>query len=316
DPHIIKHDQYLFQHADIKALDFDVVLQVGGRLIAKPVEELLKNRRGIHIFVDDHHKRSDPGLSVTHRLDGDIELFARELTTLLAKKPSLLLPIWLSLADKFDSIITDLIKEGDKATEPFVAHHISQVIDKQCMLMACTSMPIRDYHFFARYRDDGGPKIVVNRGTSGIDGLISTAIGFSHASKKRCTVLIGDLAFMHDANALALLQQLSVPMCIVAINNQGGAIFSFLPVAKFPHILTPFIDTPHDHDLAYFAKVFHIKHCLAITKTEFIDSYKEAKKAGHHIIIEVRSDKESNFLLHERIKKALLSLEGLPPVCR
>lgn len=159
---------------------------------------------------------------------------------------------------------------------------------------------------FATYREDGGPVLVVNRGASGIDGLLSTAIGFAKASLKQSTVLIGDLAFMHDANALSLLKDLSVPMCIVLINNQGGGIFSFLPIAQFPRVFTPFIDSPHENDLSYLCKAFGVNHRQVKTKSDFNDAYATAQKDSRHIVIEVITERASNYRLHEQIKEACL----------
>ena len=135
---------------------------------------------------------------------------------------------------RVSKIINKIIEEDEIISEPYVARSISKLISPEAILMACTSMPIRDYHMFALAREDNGPDIIVNRGASGIDGLMSTAMGFAHAALKPCTVLIGDLAFMHDANALSLINELKKPLCIVVINNRGGGIFSFLPIAQFP----------------------------------------------------------------------------------
>lgn len=303
---IIRHDHHVFLHHEVQKLSFDVVLQIGGRLISKTLEQMLAKRHGQkHILVDDHPKRSDPGLTVTNRLDVDIETFAHELSGLVDKSgvPHSALPLLREISGRTIKIIDSIIAEGVEASEPFVARHISKTIDKDSMLMACTSMPIRDYHMFAISRPDGGPVVVVNRGASGIDGLISTAIGFAQASQKRSTVLIGDLAFMHDANALALLKNLSMPMCVVVINNGGGGIFSFLPIAKFPQILTPFIDAPHDHDLSGLPQTFGIEHCRVKTKAEFVIAYENAQACEQHKVIEVMTERTSNYLLHERIKK-------------
>ncbi len=120
---------------------------------------------------------------------------------------------------------------------------------------------------------------MVNRGASGIDGLMSTAMGFAQALGKKSTVLIGDLAFMHDANALSLLGQLEEPVCIVVINNRGGGIFFFLPVAQFPKIMTPFVDAPHDHDLSGLAQAFGINYICVSKKPILITLIFRLKKA-------------------------------------
>ena len=77
-------------------------------------------------------------------------------------------------------------------------------------------------------------EVSANRGASGIDGTIASACGFAVGLNKPVTLLLGDLAFLHDLNSLAMLKQLSKPFVIVILNNDGGGIFSFLPIAEFP----------------------------------------------------------------------------------
>ena len=307
--YIIKHEHHALLKPLAEGQNFDVVMQIGGRLISKTLEQLLQTRAGLtHLMIDDHPERSDPGLCVTHRIESEVEIFIKALIKLLKNisSQSYALPVLLKSSTRVSKILDKIIAEGDAVSEPYVARRISELISAKSMLMACTSMPIRDYHMFAVSRKDGGPHIVVNRGASGIDGLISTAIGFAHASRKQSTVLIGDLAFMHDANALAMLNQLKEAMCIVVINNQGGGIFSFLPVAQFPQIMTPFIDAPHEHDLSGFAQAFNINFVRVKTKQDFDVAYRHAQRTKINYIIEVCSDKKTNFLLHERIRQEVL----------
>lgn len=72
-----------------------------------------------------------------------------------------------------------------------------------------------------------------NRGASGIDGVLSTAAGFAAGMGRPCSLLIGDLSFLHDINGLNMLRggEARPPLTVVLINNAGGGIFSFLPIA-------------------------------------------------------------------------------------
>src|SRR5699024_10477426 len=71
-----------------------------------------------------------------------------------------------------------------------------------------------------------------NRGVSGIDGVVSTALGIAAANAKRVTLVIGDLSFYHDLNGLLAAKHYNIDITIVLINNDGGGIFSFLPQAE------------------------------------------------------------------------------------
>lgn len=73
-----------------------------------------------------------------------------------------------------------------------------------------------------------------NRGASGIDGVVSAAAGFAAGLERPVTLLIGDVSFSHDSNGLLLLRDQNAlpPLVVVLVNNEGGGIFSFLPVAS------------------------------------------------------------------------------------
>lgn len=78
-----------------------------------------------------------------------------------------------------------------------------------------------------------GVPVAANRGASGIDGVLSSAAGFAAGLQRPVTLVIGDLSFLHDVNGLSLLRggEMAPPLTVVLINNRGGGIFSFLPVA-------------------------------------------------------------------------------------
>lgn len=78
-----------------------------------------------------------------------------------------------------------------------------------------------------------GVPVAANRGASGIDGVLSTAAGFAAGLKRPVTLVVGDLSFLHDVNGLSLLRggEMAPPLTVVLVNNKGGGIFSFLPVA-------------------------------------------------------------------------------------
>eukprot|EP00775_Hariotina_reticulata_P012526 gene12526-12659_t len=98
-----------------------------------------------------------------------------------------------------------------------------------------------------------GAPVAANRGASGIDGVLSTAAGFAAGLKRPVTLVIGDLSFLHDVNGLSLLRggEMSPPLTVVLVNNKGGGIFSFLPVAGAvgPEAFERLWGTPQNVDL-------------------------------------------------------------------
>ncbi len=98
-----------------------------------------------------------------------------------------------------------------------------------------------------------GAPIGANRGASGIDGVLSTAAGFAEGLARPVTLVVGDLSFLHDVNGLGLLRggEMRPPLTVVLVNNAGGGIFSFLPVAgSVPQeVFTQLWATPQNADL-------------------------------------------------------------------
>src|SRR5437764_5372038 len=98
-------------------------------------------------------------------------------------------------------------------------------------------MPIRDLESFAA-ASANGPRILSNRGANGIDGTVSSAFGVA-ATGAPAVLLIGDVALAHDIGGLLSASRLGLDLTLVLIDNGGGGIFDFLPVATAPMARTP-----------------------------------------------------------------------------
>jgi 2-succinyl-5-enolpyruvyl-6-hydroxy-3-cyclohexene-1-carboxylate synthase len=123
-------------------------------------------------------------------------------------------------------VIVDTLSGFDELTEPGVARTLADTIDDDADLVVASSMPVRDLEWF------GGPRAraYANRGANGIDGVLGTALGRALGGRTTL-VLLGDLAFVHDSNALTALHARNADLRIVVVDNDGGGIFSFLPQA-------------------------------------------------------------------------------------
>jgi 2-succinyl-5-enolpyruvyl-6-hydroxy-3-cyclohexene-1-carboxylate synthase len=122
-------------------------------------------------------------------------------------------------------------------------------------IQVASSMPVRHANLHAR-----GP-VACNRGVNGIDGTIGTYIGATLAAGGASGLLLcGDLAFLHDLPALAAAPALR-RSALVVLNNQGGGIFDFLPVARVPEYQR-WVRTPHRLDFAHAAAQFGLGYDL------------------------------------------------------
>lgn len=122
--------------------------------------------------------------------------------------------------------IVDVLAGFDELTEPAVARTVADAIPDDADLVVASSMPVRDLEWFGGSR----ARAHANRGANGIDGVLGTALGRA-LTGSATFVLLGDLAFVHDSNALTALAPRKVDLRIVVVDNDGGGIFSFLPQA-------------------------------------------------------------------------------------
>lgn len=177
------------------------------------------------------------------------------------------------------------------ATEPAVAHHLGRV--GADTVAVASSMPIRDVEAFAFDL----PPLVANRGASGIDGFVSTALGMAR-SAHRPVALAGDLSIVHDANGFLIEPR---PACVfVVVDNHGGGIFSFLPQADHagPSFERLFV-TPSHRDIAALG-AFHGLEVLAASSTaELSESVERLRDPGGLVIVE--SDRDENVDEHRRL---------------
>lgn len=149
-------------------------------------------------------------------------------------------------------------------------------------------------------------EVIANRGASGIDGNIATAAGYSKANDCVVTAIIGDLTALHDLNSLSLLKHDSVRVTLIVLNNDGGGIFHFLPIAEHTDVFEKYFGTPHGLHFEDAARMFGLPYARPTTKAEFIEAYKMAQDSATSSIIEVITNREENLRLHRSIGDAVV----------
>jgi 2-succinyl-5-enolpyruvyl-6-hydroxy-3-cyclohexene-1-carboxylate synthase len=116
-------------------------------------------------------------------------------------------------------------------------------------------------------------------------------------------VVLGDLALLHDINSLALVTKSAFPLVIIVINNNGGGIFSFLPIADFSDIFEEYFGTPHGVRFKAAAEMFAIDYAAPETHCEFVRAYRTAGKASKSTLIEVTTNRQENYRLHRTLQQ-------------
>ena len=280
----------------------EAVLYLGGRALSKRLEQFLAwSRPDPYVAVRENPFRLDPGHRVTHSVEADVVGFCDALMQVAGGGPPrdpAWTAGWRDASGRVDLYLDRFFAETEELNEPLVARLISRHIPEEHGLCVASSMPIRDVDTFAA-ADGAVVPVAANRGASGIDGTVATAAGFAKGSGKPVTLLIGDLALLHDLNSLAMLRDL--PVVIVVLNNDGGAIFSFLPVASHKEFFEPYFGTPQGVSFEGAAKMFGLAYELPSTTEEFVEAYRAASVRNTPALIEVRTDREENVELHQEL---------------
>lgn len=168
-------------------------------------------------------------------------------------------------------------------------------------LFVGNSMPVRDADAFLG-GDAREIRVMASRGASGIDGVLSAALGVASASGGPVALVVGDLSFLHDAAALAFAARERIPLAIVVVNNDGGGIFSYLPLAGTlagveggDAVFERYFGTPHGADLERVASMTGAFFARSDRRETLDDSLASvlAAAAGGPAILEVRTDREA-----------------------
>ncbi|HHE07794.1 MAG TPA: 2-succinyl-5-enolpyruvyl-6-hydroxy-3-cyclohexene-1-carboxylate synthase, partial [Chlorobaculum parvum] len=184
-------------------------------------------------------------------------------------------------------------------------HIVSSLLTEKEALFVANSMPARDMDLYAAPVAEHPLRVALNRGASGIDGIISTAAGFSAGLGRATTLLIGDISFLHDLNALSLLGNAENPLIAIVLNNHGGGIFSFLPIASETDRLDECFATPQNFSVESAAHTFGLDYARPATNSDFSTLYADALERSTSLIIEITSNRQKNLQLHRSLKAQL-----------
>jgi 2-succinyl-5-enolpyruvyl-6-hydroxy-3-cyclohexene-1-carboxylate synthase len=198
-------------------------------------------------------------------------------------------------------LAVDAILDADTTlSEPRLARDVVAAVPANGLLWAASSLPIRDLDQHMRPRQ--GPRILASRGASGIDGLVSSAIGAALAHQAAgggpAVALLGDLALLHDAPGLMIGPSEARPdLCVIVANNDGGGIFSMLEQAALPGPFERVFGTPHGAGLADLAAAAGLPYRLVVDASELTGTL--ATVSGMSLV-EVRTNRAAQAALRHR----------------
>ena len=269
----------------------DIIITMGGMVISKKIKQFLRNyspKKHYHVgfniakdtfFKDVEHLKLDPDLFFKQTLNNNINSSYNS--------------VWKELSNKRKKLHKKYIN-NIPFSDLLVFSILSSRISSEYHIQVANSSPIRYLQLF----DMNNYTMYSNRGTSGIDGSTSTAVGYSVFNKNPTLLITGDLSFFYDTNGL-WNDYINSDFRIIIINNKGGGIFRILPGYKDDSIFSKFIETTHNLNAKYLAKMhgfIYQKKTTKITLKIALKSFFKKSNKPKILEVETSSKLSSNIL--------------------
>jgi len=289
--HAVATYPLLLGHPDFaKAMRPDAVVVVG-----KP--GLSRSLLGWLAAVD-RHVVVDPGLRWVDPLRR-ADLVVSAVPTAESRPATDWLARWIAADRAARAAVDAVLDDVAEVSEPRLARDVAAGVAAGAVLLAGSSRPIRDLEAYAASRED--ITIVGNRGASGIDGLVSTAVGTALAQDGPAYAVLGDLAFVHDHNGLVIGPGEPRPnLTLIVVDNDGGGIFSLLPPSG-QEAFERLFGTPHGLDLAAVARAAGWE-CTVVA--EAADLAGALPGPGPRVIL-ARTERAATAVLHQQLQWAV-----------
>lgn len=278
----------------------ETVFHIGGRLTSKHYYSFLKQVPQINLItLNLNQEKEDPSHHTKIRINAQIN---STLNSILSYFEGVNLPK-KTLPLKFESFARNKIKIIDEGplAYPSISKTIIDLIPDHSTLYIGNSTVVRTFDAYFSYENKKDLKVATNRGASGIEGFIASSAGFIDGTEKELYLIVGDVAFIHDLNSLYFLKELKTPLKIIVINNDGGGIFTLLPIHKEKSVLD-YITSPHGENFKKMAESFGIDYTPAANRDDFTQALKDLTKKKNHAILEVFIDHETNKSVYDQLR--------------
>ena len=283
----------------------DIILRFGSRPISKILNKLIDNNKQKTYLLQGNHEKDYKWTWV----DSD------EMVQYLNKNKKTINKSWCDDLIQMQEVVEENIQsffKKPKSHEGYIINTIISTLPKNSNLMIGNSSPIRDLDSFT-FNLDKKINIYSNRGASGIDGLISTAIGVSIDNKSFNALIIGDVSFYYDLTALNIANNIPVSLTIFIINNNGGHIFDRLDGLKNQSKLNyeKYWLTPVNLDIKSIAKAFNCHyHKIGLNQYEKIGKIVNQVNIKNKKInlVEIMVDSEKHHLDNKEIEDRIKQL--------
>ena len=282
-----------FDHPEVSEYlknQIDSVLHIGGRVTSREYYRFLQHDK-INVFnVSSSFHKWDPA----SRTKQFIQHSSASICAMLRQRPSL--KKWnMSWAEE-----KILLVSRSPLSFPQISKTLIEAIPESNPLFLGNSTAIRSFDNFLSLALRKDIPVYYNRGVSGIEGHIASALGIAEGSKQTTTVVMGDISFLHDLGSLQSVSSVNPGLIIVLINDNGGGIFNLLPISEEKDIL-PYMVTPHRLNFKATAEQFHLPYRTASNIDELIRSYQFLLEKGFGLL-EVTLELKNNLAVYRQLK--------------
>ena len=268
----------------------DLIISFGGQIVSKRLRTFIRNlARTKHWHISANGKHTD----TFQQLNTVIKALPADFFEAIGKyaQTTNTSEYASQLKDMYQASITNLtaLTANLPYSDLSVFKNLALSFKKENILFAGNSSVVRYIQFFQTVCH----AIYANRGTSGIDGCLSTAAGIAHSTNKKVIAVIGDLSFVYDSNGL-WNRELPPNLKIIVINNKGGGIFSLIPGPAEQEAFEELIEAYHPVDISKLASAFGIEHYLVEDINQLDATYKAFCQTSVCSILEIKTPKEAN----------------------
>jgi 2-succinyl-5-enolpyruvyl-6-hydroxy-3-cyclohexene-1-carboxylate synthase len=298
----------------------ELILRFGAMPTSKPILQMLQATRPALLVVDGGGGWRESALLPATFVHADEALLADALAAELrgrsvieASADSRWTSDWLAADRAAAGALGGWLARPPASTEPLEPLPFTLLADMLPdggILWVGSSMPVRDMDTYL----PGGPRAIrcySNRGANGIDGVVSSALGAAAADSGPVVLVVGDVSFLHDLNALVTARLHHLSATIVLVNNDGGGIFSFLPQAStddpgvgLPDAYEELFGTPHGIDFGPIVRALGAAHAVAGPEELGAALARSIGAVGVQVI-EIRTERARNLALHRQATAAV-----------
>ncbi len=307
------YDAFLRIDSFIESAQPELILRFGAMPISKPLLLYLKRYASCPlVIIDGHGGWEEPTQLASELIHANPAALCQSLLTALDQHDkseeieSSVSHEWLITWQEVDKVtrqtIQNVIQDFNELFEGRVFTELARLLPDGTTLYAGNSMPVRDLDTFF-WCSEHRIRIMGNRGASGIDGVVSSALGASAgAGQNEPTVLVlGDLSFFHDLNGLLAARLYQLNLTVVLINNDGGGIFSFLPQGAYPEHFEQLFGTPTGLDFRLAVQMYGGQFQKIDTWEQFRKAVSRGLNTGGLHVIEVPTERTSNVNMHRQL---------------